>query len=94
MDYGNVTALTQGEVDPAMSGEGTREEADPQLTCLLMEAPRGQQDPPHGEADRAYKTAPLSDSSWLTKLYKRQEKHFSRKLKFSLKWLANQTLNR
>jgi len=37
-----------------MSGEGTREDADPQLTCLLMVAPRGQQDPPHGEADRAY----------------------------------------
>jgi hypothetical protein len=57
MDSGNVTALTQGEEDPAMSGEGTREEADPQLTCLLMEAPLGQQEPPHGEADRAYKTA-------------------------------------
>ncbi len=61
MDCLNVTALTQGEEEPAMSGEGTREEADPQLTCLLMEAPRGQQDPPHGDADRAYKTAPLNE---------------------------------
>jgi hypothetical protein len=63
LDCGNVNALTQGEEDPAMSGEGTREEADPQLTCLLMEAPRGQQDPPQGEADRAYETAPVSESS-------------------------------
>jgi len=60
LDSGNATLLTQGEVDPAMSGEGTREEADPQLTCLLIEAARRQQEPPQGEADRAYKTAPLS----------------------------------
>ncbi len=63
LQCGNAALLTQGEDDPAMSGEGTREEADPQLTCLLMEAPRGQQEPPHGEADRAYETAPLSESS-------------------------------
>jgi hypothetical protein len=61
LQCGTAALLTQGEVEPAMSGEGTREEADPQLTCLLMEAPRGQQDPPHGEADRAYKTASLSE---------------------------------
>jgi hypothetical protein len=46
--------LTQGEGVWLMSGEGTREEAEPQLTCLLTEAaPLGQQEPPHGEADRA-----------------------------------------
>ena len=37
-----------------MSGDGTSEEVEPQLTCLLIEAPFGQQEPPHGEADLAY----------------------------------------
>ncbi len=92
--FANAAFLTQGDVDPAMSGEGTREEADPQLTCLLMEAPRGQQEPPHGDADRAYETAALSESSLWTLLYERQEKTFFLKIIVLLKMACHLTLDR